>query len=316
MTSTTDRINSYIIERKDEGATNASINRELSALKLMFSLGAKMTPPKIVRIPYIPHLQENNTRTGYFEHDEYLNLRNALPEYIRPVFVTGYYTGMRKEEILSLTWKQVNIFERKITLEAGITKNNESRIVYLTGELYDTLFKQKAVRDNLYPGCRHVFFKEGKPIKSFRKAWTAALRKCGYKPTFKCKDCENIVELQDGEKREDLICRSCVSNEFRTHDKLFHDLRRTAVRNMIRAGIPEKVAMKISGHRTRAVFDRYNIVNEADLRNASEKVFKMHEETQERINKAHKEVRKNGHNLGTIAVLGDNGEQWITTASH
>ncbi len=313
---TTDRINSYIVERKDEGASNASINRELSALKRMFSLGAQMTPPKIIRIPYIPHLQENNTRTGYFEHDEYLDLGNALPEYIKPVFITGYYTGMRKEEILSLTWKQVNIFERKITLEAGTTKNNESRIIYLTGELYDALFKQKAVRDRLYPGCKHVFFKDGKPIKSFRKAWTTALRKCGYKPTFKCKSCEDVVELQEGQKRKDLTCNECRSTKFRPQDKLFHDLRRTAVRNMIRAGIPEKVAMKISGHRTRAVFDRYNIVNEADLRNASEKVFKLHEETRGRIKKAHKEAQKNGHNLGTIAVLGENEDQWITTTTH
>ena len=311
---TTDMINTYIVNRQEEEASNASINRELSALKRMFSIGAKMTPPKVIRIPYIPHLQENNTRTGYFEHNEYMTLKEALQDYLRPVFIMGYYTGMRKEEILSLTWKQVNIFERKITLESGTTKNDESRIIYLTGELYDTLFKQKAIRDKYYLNCPYVFFRNGIRIKSFRKAWRTALNKCGYMPTFKCESCGAIVELQAGQNEEYITCYNCDSAKLKKHDKIFHDLRRTAVRNMVRAGVPEKVAMAISGHKTRAVFDRYNIVNEADLRNASERVFKLHQETEDRIDEVQK--IKNGHNLGTIAVLGGDESQCVSSISH
>ncbi len=230
---TTERVRAYIIHRQQEGASNGSINRELAALKRMFNLASEMTPPKIARVPHIPLLKESNVRKGFFEHEEYLVLQRELPEYLKPVLTFGYFTGAREGEILSLKWAQVNLDGHTVYLEPGNTKSNEPRTIPLTGELLETLKIQKATRHSRFPECDYVFHRKGQPIGNFQRAWKSACKRAG------------------------------VSG------RLFHDLRRSAVRNLVRAGVPERVAMAISGHKTRSVFDRYNIVAERDLHEAA-----------------------------------------------
>jgi integrase len=174
---------------------------------------------------------------------------------LRPVVTFAYYTGWRKREILSLKWNQVDLAAKAVRLDPGTTKNREGRTIALDGELLEVIqgqWERRKVAE--IPGqsptllCPYVFHREGKPIRDFRGAWETA---CG---------------------------------EAKLTGRLFHDFRRTAVRNMVRAGVPERVAMMVSGHKTRSVFDRYNIVSEEDLKEAARKTW-AHVQEQETASK-------------------------------
>ena len=254
---TTASVKEYIDKQMQSGLSNASINRELAALKRMLHLGARTTPPKVGHMPYIPMLQESNTRKGFFEYKDFLSLRNALPAYLKPVVTFAYHTGWRRAEILNLTWDKVDLKEGVVRLDPGETKNNEGRMLYLNEELLKELQSLQKKRRLGFP---YVFHRDGHRIKDYRDAWRSACKKIG-------------LQVKD-------------HNNKMAPAKLFHDFRRTAVRNMVRAGVHERVAMAISGHLTRSVFDRYNIINQDDLKEATQK--------QERYLQL-----QNGYNRGT-----------------
>jgi len=228
---TTDKIRRYINDRQRENAANASVNRELSALRRAFKLA--VISGRLANAPYIPMLQENNARQGFIDHAQFLALRDALPDYLRDPVTFLYLSGWRLSEMRTLEWRDVDMLGGVIRLRSENSKNNETRILPISGEMAQVM---KRAGDNCRLDCKRVFHDQGQPVGDFRKAWTTACTAAG------------LIGL------------------------IVHDLRRTAVRNMVRAGVPERVAMALSGHKTRSVFDRYNIVSEADLTAAAERV--------------------------------------------
>lgn len=140
---------------------------------------------------------------------------------------------MRKSKIASLRWEDVD--GDCIRLRAENAKNGKSRALPLEGELAELIARRRVARQFKMNGTvtlsALIFHRKGEPIREFRKAWATACKKAG-------------------------VCR------------LFHDLRRSAVRNMISAGVPQTIAMKISGHETPSMFQRYAIASETDLRTA------------------------------------------------
>ena len=225
---TTDRIKAYAADRQKAKAANASINRELAALKRMFSLAVE--DGRLSHSPYIPTLEEDNTRQGFVDHAAFVSLRANLSEYLQDPIAFLYLSGWRLGEMKTLEWRDVDLAGKVLHLRPEISKNKDGRLLPLSGELLEILDRAHAKRR---PDCPFVFHRDGEPIGDFRKAWSAACRAAGLHPI------------------------------------LVHDLRRTAVRNMVRAGIPDRVAMTLSGHKTRNIFDRYNIVSEADLERAT-----------------------------------------------
>ncbi len=230
---TTQHIKRYVAQRRREEAQNATINRELAIVRRAFRLGAKCDPPKVARIPYVQLLKETNVRTGFLEYDRYIALRNELPWYLRPLFVTAYHVGGRRGELTSIQWPQVDFSSNEIRVHASDTKNEEPRTLPIYSEMREWLVLAKEIRDQKFPNCSWVFYTdEGERLYWFYKAWESACKRA------------------------------------RVPDLLFHDLRRSAVRNMERAGIPRKVAMSISGHRTEHIYRRYDIVAHRDLADA------------------------------------------------
>ena len=226
------QVRQYIDSRRRDGASDATINRELAIVRRGFKLGTREDPPLVHRMPAIPVLTENNVRQGFVEQEQAEKLLQELPNNLKALFVCAYHVGARKNELRRIKWSQVDLEAGVIRLPASQTKTKRPRTLPIYGDMCRWL---EAQRETCPKDCEWVFRGRGNhPVDNHLNGWVEACERAGM-PGL-----------------------------------LFHDLRRSAVRNMKRAGIQDKVAMEISGHRTRAVFDRYNIVDESDLKDAGE----------------------------------------------
>src|SRR5215472_2804291 len=283
---TSEKVTRYIQRRKEQGAAGGTINRELGMVRAMFRHGMKQTPPKVAQVPHIPRLKEGK-RSGFFEHEDFLALRGALPDYTQVPVTLAYYSGMRMGEVFSLTWEQLHLREGRLYLKPQDTKTREPRVLYLTSDLYRVLEAWKQRTDTSWPGCPWICHRNGERLTSIRTAWQKGCQAVGLG--------QLITDTSKTWKKR---------TKKRWHGKVPHDFRRTAIRNMVRAGIPEKVAMLISGHRTRSVFNRYNIVNEADLKAAAQQLSSYFSEQMGTISGTVSELQQAKPSAAQTEVLG------------
>ena len=241
---TTARIEAYTDARRAAGAAKATANRELAALRRMFSLAvrSKDRDRRLSTRPHVPMLDESdNVREGFLEPEDFEALRSHLTPDLADAATFAYHSAWRRGEVFSLEWRDVHLERERrsgkivggtIRLRRAKSKNKKGRVLVLRADLLEVIERRAAERRL---DCPLVFHRDGQPVRDFRTAW---------------KDAGEQAGLPVG--------------------LLFHDLRRSAVRNMVRAGVPENTAMKVSGHLTRSVFDRYDITAEDDIAEAVE----------------------------------------------
>lgn len=246
-TLTADRLNHYVADRLEAKAAPATVRNELNALRRAFRLAH--AAGKVGPVPAFPSVNPGPPRSGFLEDSDFPALLAELPAFLRPLVQFLAWTGWRVSEALGLTWDRVDFTHGVVTLAVGSTKTGAGR-VFPFGELPElkTLLKTQrdattAVERRTGTIAPHVFHRAGKRIKSFRDAWLSAIDRAAHQGKGPLR---RVVRPQ-------LV------------GLLVHDLRRSAIRRFVRAGIPERVCMALSGHKTRSVFDRYNIVSERDL---------------------------------------------------
>jgi len=196
---TADAVRRYQLHRRRQGAEGATINRETSALSRMFQLAIRRG--LLERMPLFPNrLEENPPRDGFFEHDEFLKVRAQAPPSYQDVLDFAYYSGWRRNEILELTWDEVDMRGGVIRLSPRRSKTKAGRVLPMSAPLRAVLDRRRALRRL---GDRRVFHRDGVPVRVWRTALRDACRKA------------------------------------HVPHRLLHDCRRTAARNLIRAGVPE-----------------------------------------------------------------------------
>ena len=246
---TPQRLAAYLTARTDDGAAPATVKNELAALKRAFNLARKTG----VLLPNegpaaFPTIAPSNARSGFFERGEHEAVRAALPPDEGDVAEFLFWTGWRKGEALGLRWRNVDEAAGVIRIET--TKSGEPRTLpYASLPALRTLIENRrrvtdAVQKKRGMVVSHVFHRNGESIRYLRRSWISACIAAGL---------GREVRNEEGKVVDRVAYR------------IPHDYRRSAARNLSRAGVPERVIMQLCGWKTRSVFDRYRIVPEREL---------------------------------------------------
>jgi integrase len=243
---TSDVLRAFIRKRKERGpngcpAKNSTINRNLALLRHMMNLARR--EGRIQFIPRFPMLKENPPRKRFLGYEEFKKLRDELPERLRPIVMLLYNTGCSLGEAKGIYWRQVDLDALEIRIESERKVENRPRIIPLDG-LAELVAELKRRQDLSEYRFDRMF-----SVTNLRKAWRRACIRLGL---------GRMESLPNGRE----IYRGL----------LVQDLRRSAVRNMIDAGVAEKVVMEVSGYKRREVFDPYNVVSTTQLHEAMQMV--------------------------------------------
>jgi len=227
--------------RRSKSLSDSTIKHRLQIVSSAFELEnasreeAKLDP---LIVPRFPKLSEGNARSGFLNRAPFDVLLSHLPSDLKDFCLFGYLTGWRKNAIATLEWSDIR--DGNIYLRGVHSKNKKPYYVPVIGELVELVERRKEARSVETPQgtilVNLVFHRGGEAISEFRKAWRTATLKAGC-PTL-----------------------------------LFHDLRRSAARQLIRSGTSKDVAKMVGGWKTDSMFSRYNVTADEDLRDAMEKV--------------------------------------------
>ena len=248
----------YVEKRQDEEASNSTISRELSYLNRMLELGRQTTSRKVTNHFKFKRLTEDNPRQGFITREQLQKFTEAChisensskdQRHYAALAILGYHLGWRSKELRDLKVRQVEPEAESIRLYRSQSKNKAGRLMKLPAECWEIVVRYiQGKNPDDYPITRS----NGFPIRSMKDGW-----------------------------RE-------IANRAGLPGMIFHDLRRTAARNRLRTGVSASVVMEILGWKTLAMLQRYDIVSEADLAMAADKLDA---------------VTADGHNVGHIELF-------------
>lgn len=236
-----------------EGLAPSTVNNRMNKLLRGYTLAIDEDPPRLFARPKWKPLPAGPPRAGWMEWPTFAQVRRQAPTWVRVPITLAYWTGMRMGEVLRLRWDQLAFYHpiERVAFQLDRTKNKELRTIVWTGDLYEVLAHWRHMTDTMAPLCPWVCHWHGTRIGTIDTAWKTACVASGVGAGTWHKGKGYWTDYQG---------------------PLLHDFRRTAVRNLDRAGVSRDIARKITGHKTDSIYSRYNIVSEEDLAEAGAQV--------------------------------------------